>query len=184
VAGLVTFHDSKGPEAYGREVYPEATAPLPAHTGSGGVYCAGAWGLAWEWIDGGVMSWATCDGLRVVQWAYTPLPPPAPAERAPVAAEPAPWEATWPAAQWANVRAVDACESSAGEHPDTYRLDAVHGGRMQIAKAVWAEFFAREYGWSWERVVLDDATNFAAAYVIWERSGSWAPWPFCGRGLE
>lgn len=48
---------------------------------------------------------------------------------------------------------------------------------MQINKATWAEFLEREHGWAWEQVVLDDATNLRAAYIIWERAGrSWVPW--------
>ena len=144
---------------------------------AGGVYCAGAPGLDWEWVDGGVLTYVTCGGVRVVSWAFTPSPP---AERAPVASEP--WEASWPEGQWENVRAVDACESSSGTHPDTYNTADVHGGRMQIARAVWADYFEREYGWPWEQVVRDDETNFAAAYVIYERAGGWGPWPWCGRG--
>ena len=145
----------------------------------GGVYCAGAPGLDWEWVGGGVLSYVTCDGVRVRALAFTPSVasdgsgPPRRVE---------PWDASWPAAQWENVRAVDACESSSGMHPDTYRTDLIHGGRMQIARGVWAEFFEREYGWSWEQIVTDDETNFAAAYVIYERAGGWGPWPVCGRG--
>ena len=59
-------------------------APPP---GIGGVYCAGTPGLAWEWLDGGVLTWATCDGARTVAWAFAALPPRLAAERAPVAAE-------------------------------------------------------------------------------------------------
>ena len=186
----------------GREVFPAASRPIqvpsPGRTGGGdcaaelmtpereqecaprsigGVYCAGQTGLAWDWVSGGVLTYVTCDGVRVVAWAFTPSPA---AVAAPVAVEP--WEASWPPEQWANVRAVDACESASGTHPDTYNTADVHGGRMQIARGVWAEFFEREYGWSWEQVVTDDETNFAAAYVIYQRAGGWGPWPVCGRG--
>ena len=51
----------------------------------GGVYCAGQTGLAWDWVNGGVLTFLTCDGVRVVSWAFTPSPA---AERAPVASEP------------------------------------------------------------------------------------------------
>ena len=61
---------------------PECAAPEPS---VGGVYCAGAPGLDWEWVDGGVLTYVTCGGVRVVSWAFTPSPP---AERAPVASEP------------------------------------------------------------------------------------------------
>ena len=188
----------------GREVFPAASRPIqvpsPGRTGGGdcaaelmtpereqecaprsigGVYCAGQTGLAWDWVNGGVLTFLTCDGVRVVSWAFTPSPA---AVAAPVESEP--WEASWPEGQWENVRAVDACESASGTHPDTYRTDLIHGGRLQIARGVWAEFFDREYGWSWEQVVRDDETNFAAAYVIWQRAGGWGPWPWCGWGLK
>ena len=45
----------------------------------GGVYCAGAPGLDWEWVGGGVLlTYATCGGVRVGAWAWTPTPDPAP----------------------------------------------------------------------------------------------------------
>ncbi len=48
---------------------------------------------------------------------------------------------------------------------------------MQINKATWEQFFLDNYGWPWEQVVLDDETNFEAAYVIYSRAGdSWLPW--------
>ena len=183
---LISWHGDDNAVG-GREVYPAASrleAPEPGRTGSGGVYCAGQTGLAWEWIPGGVLSSVTCDGRVLYRWAFTPSPPgglqtPL-SEPVPVAA---PWEASWPEEQWANVAAVDACESSSGAHPDTYRLDAVHGGRMQIARAVWAEWLLANYGWTWSEVVTNVQIQFAAAYIIWERAGSWAPWPYCARGM-
>ena len=93
-----------------------------------------------------------------------------------------PWRASWPPELWAAVEAIDRCESTSGQHPDTYRLDTVHGGRMQIARTVWAAYFEREHGWPWEQVVRDDETQFAAAYVIYQRAGSFRPWPHCARG--
>ena len=51
----------------------------------GGVYCAGPAGLAWDWVNGGVLTFLTCDGVRVVAWAFTPSPA---AVAAPVASEP------------------------------------------------------------------------------------------------
>ena len=48
------------------------------------MYCAGAVGLSWEWVDGGVMSSVTCDGIVLYRWAFTPSPP---AARVPVASE-------------------------------------------------------------------------------------------------
>ena len=147
---------------------------------AGGVYCAGAPGLDWEWVGGGVLTYVTCDGVRVRAWAWTPAPDPAPP--VPRYETAAPWVGVWPEELWPAVEAIDWCESRAGQHPDTYRLDLVHGGRMQIAHDVWAAYFEREFGWSWEMVVRDDAIHFQAAYVIYQRSGSFAPWPNCGRG--
>ncbi len=91
------------------------------------------------------------------------------------------WRATrWPASELSNVWAIDGCESQHGTHPRTYDLNAENGGRMQINKATWERFFLDNYGWPWEQVVLDDATNFEAAYIIWEQAGrSWLPWA-CG----
>lgn len=93
----------------------------------------------------------------------------------------APWQVSWPRELWAKVEAVEWCESTAGQHPDTYRLDLLHGGRLQIAYGTWADFFLREYGWTWEQVVRDDAIHFRAAHIIFVRAGGWSPWPFCGR---
>ena len=61
----------------GREVFqfPAASRPYqvpsPGRTGSGGVYCAGQTGLDWEWVSGGVLTYVTCDGVRVRVWAFT-----------------------------------------------------------------------------------------------------------------
>ena len=48
---------------------------------------------------------------------------------------------------------------------------------MQINRATWEEFFLETEGWTWEQIVLDDAINFQAAYIIWDRGGrTWLPW--------
>jgi hypothetical protein len=73
------------------------------------------------------------------------------------------------------VWAVDGCESGHGTDPRTYDLTAENGGRMQINKATWAGFFLETEGWTWEQIVLDDATNFWAACIIWQRNG-WSAW--------
>lgn len=195
---LISWHGDDNAVG-GREVYPAASRPVqvpsPGRTGSGpasitppwGVICSGEPGWVWEYVPGGVVWSGTCDGWVTFSYAFVAGAEPTLyvwREDSPLAdARSAPWEASWPESEWANVRAVDACESSSGSHPDTYRLDAIHGGRMQIARAVWADFFAREYGWSWEQVVRDDAIHFRAARIIWERAGSWQPWPNCARGL-
>ena len=86
----------------------------------------------------------------------------------------------FPVSACADLNAVAACESGYGRHPDTYRLDAANGGRLQISRHTWAEFLRDHYGWSWADVVLDDAINQAAAYVIWQRAGNtWEPWRAC-----
>ena len=56
-------------------------------------------------------------------------------------------------------------------------MTAENGGRMQINKATWEDFFEREYGWTWAEIVLNDATNLQAARIIYDRAGgSWGPW--------
>jgi hypothetical protein len=101
-------------------------------------------------------------------------------------AEPAPWppsaetvltlvQVTWPedraVATW-----IVQCESKAGQHPDTYSLDAVNAGPMQINYYTWARYFEQVYGWSWEQVVTDIDIHFMAARHIYDRAGGWAPW--------
>lgn len=88
--------------------------------------------------------------------------------------------AAWPEQP---LKAIDValCESGLGRHPDTFRLDAIHGGPFQIARSVWAPWFAAHYGWSWEQVVTDPAIHVRAARIIYDRAGGWAPWPVCGR---
>lgn len=84
----------------------------------------------------------------------------------------------FPTAECATLARIAECESGNGRDPATYDLDAENGGWLQLNKATWADFFAREYGWTWERVVRDDDLNRVAAYVIWQRSGwsAWACW--------
>ena len=78
---------------------------------------------------------------------------------------------------------VAQCESALGQHPDTYRLDTIHGGPFQLARSTWEPFFWRERGWTWEQLVRDVAIHVEAAWIIWQRAGRvWElPWPFCGR---
>ena len=85
---------------------------------------------------------------------------------------------------------VGLCESGLGRDPNTFLLHLRHGGPFQIAYRWqddgpgidgWAEFFAVNYGWTWEQVVTNPGIHVAAARVIYDRSGSWAPWPVCGR---
>ena len=109
VGGIVALTQDYG-ASEGREVFPAASRPIqvpsPGRTGGGdcaaelmtpereqecaprsigGVYCAGQTGLAWDWVNGGVLTFLTCDGVRVVAWAFTPSPA---AVAAPVASEP------------------------------------------------------------------------------------------------
>lgn len=72
---------------------------------------------------------------------------------------------------------VDSCESSHGADPRTYDLDAANGGRLQLSRATWEQFFLETEGWTWEQIVMDDELNLRAAAVIWERAGrTWSPW--------
>ena len=83
----------------------------------------------------------------------------------------------WPEQERESAYAVEGCESKHGQDPRTYDLDAAHGGVMQISKAIWADFFADEYGWTWEDIVLNDVLNHQAARIIWDQAnGSWQPW--------
>ena len=75
------------------------------------------------------------------------------------------------------VWAIDGCESGHGTHPDTYKLDAENGGRLQLNRQTWANFFLDNYGWTWEQVVNDLDTHLHAAAIVWERAGQiFAPW--------
>lgn len=80
------------------------------------------------------------------------------------------------------LKAVDValCESGLGRHPNTFNLGALHGGPLQIAESVWADWFLENYGWPWELVVTDPETHAHAARIIYDRSGDWSPWPVCG----
>lgn len=91
----------------------------------------------------------------------------------------------WPE-QMAKAVAVATCESDLGRHPDTYRLDTLHGGPFQLARqwsadgAGWERYFGEKYAWSWDQVVTDVVIHVAAAREIYDRSGGWSPWPWCG----
>jgi hypothetical protein len=83
----------------------------------------------------------------------------------------------WPDSERANAYAVEGCESTHGEDPETYNLNAPNGGVMQINKAVWADYFWETEGWTWEEIVLNDVTNHRAARIIFDRAGgTWQPW--------
>lgn len=88
--------------------------------------------------------------------------------------------AAWPEQP---LKAIDVslCESGLGRHPNTFNLEAAHGGPFQIGKATWADWFLVNYGWTWEQVVMDPAIHVAAARIIYDRSSGWSPWPYCGR---
>lgn len=92
-----------------------------------------------------------------------------------------PWVQVWPEHLWGAVAIIDACESNSSWHPDTYLLDGLHGGRMQIDPRTWRTFFENEHGWTWWEIVNDDVINSRAGYVIYQRAGSFRPWPWCGR---
>lgn len=69
------------------------------------------------------------------------------------------------------------CESGLGTHPATHDVSRAHAGVFQLSRNDYAELFEREYGWSWYDVVTDDATNVAAAYVVYGRWGdTFAAW--------
>jgi len=88
--------------------------------------------------------------------------------------------ATWPPDELATAYTIEGCESTHGEDPRAYDLNAGSGGIMQIDKETWADFFAREYGWTWTQIVQDDVLNHRAARVVWDRAGgSWQPWSAC-----
>ena len=144
-----------GTDMAAREVYPETMrphVPSPGRTGTGGsvtppfgVLCGGETTYVWSFLSGGVLWSIACDGWVTTHYAFHPFTA---TDGAPVASDGSgplrrgePWEASWPEGQWENVRAVDACESSSGMHPDTYRTDLIHGGRMHPRRA-----FAGVYG--------------------------------------
>jgi hypothetical protein len=47
---------------------------------------------------------------------------------------------------------------------------------MQINKATWAEYFRREYGWTWDQVVLDVDIHLQAAREIFDITEDWTQW--------
>jgi len=92
---------------------------------------------------------------------------------------PADWPAKWywPPETWDTLWAVEECESHHGTDPETYNLEAENGGRLQVNRDTWRDFFMETKGWTWEQIVLDDPTNYQAGYIIWERWGrTWGAW--------
>lgn len=85
----------------------------------------------------------------------------------------------WPE-QPEKAQAVALCELGGWANPVAFDLAREHGGPMQIARTWWESFFFNNYGWAWEQIVFDLDVHFAAARIIYDRSGSWAPWPVCG----
>lgn len=72
---------------------------------------------------------------------------------------------------------VEGCESGHGTNLAAYNTEAENGGRLQINRASWKDYFWETYGWHWADIVQDDNLNRVAAYVIWQRAGnSWSPW--------
>ena len=95
---------------------------------------------------------------------------------------PGDWAAKWywPPEEWANLWAVEGCESSHGADPATYDLTRAQAGRLQIDRRSWEDYFMETEGWPWEDVVLNDAINYQAAYIVFQRAGeTWQPWPGC-----
>lgn len=88
----------------------------------------------------------------------------------------------WPE-QPGKAQRVAVCELGAdvatGAYPAAvvFDLSAVHGGPMQIARAVWLPYFAPL---TWPQLVQDLETHFAAARAIYDLAGGWSPWPVCG----
>ncbi len=68
------------------------------------------------------------------------------------------------------------CESRTGRDPNAWRTDAPDGGPYQINRFTWERFFLDRYGWSWEQITRDPATNTAAARIIYDRTGDWSAW--------
>lgn len=73
----------------------------------------------------------------------------------------------WPEVLIPGALAIIQCESHGNQNAVSSTSDY---GLFQINK-VWAGFFGES-----PMVWLDPATNVAHALVIYERSGSWAPW--------
>ena len=112
----------------------------------------------------------------------TPVPTPTTTPVLMATATPVPWALMryFPAAEWQTAWAVEGCESKHCTDPRTYDLSAPDGGCMQINRATWEGYFLREHGWTWEQIVFDDAINYQAAAVVWERWGrTWGPWRAC-----
>jgi hypothetical protein len=68
------------------------------------------------------------------------------------------------------------CESRIGADPRAWSLDAPDGGPFQINRESWEAFFMTQRGWSWPQIVLDPATNVAAARIIFDRTGNFSAW--------
>lgn len=62
---------------------------------------------------------------------------------------------------------VFTCESRLGRDPAAYDLERDDGGFAQINRPTWERFFRDRYGIPWERLVLDDDVNLAAAWVVY-----------------
>jgi len=84
-------------------------------------------------------------------------------------------QAAWPEDP-ATATRILICESQAGEHADTFSVDAPNGGPMQLNRDTWAGYFQELYGWTWEQVVTDIGVHLKAARVIYDRAGDWTPW--------
>lgn len=83
----------------------------------------------------------------------------------------------WPASELSSVWAIDGCESTHGTDPRTYDLGAENGGRLQLNRSTWEDFFWLNYGWTWDQVVNDLDIHLHAAFIVWQRAGnSWSPW--------
>jgi hypothetical protein len=83
--------------------------------------------------------------------------------------------AAWPEDP-ATAVSVLLCESDAGQHPDTYDLEADNGGPMQINWWTWHAYFQEGHGWAWEQVVTDLGIHLQASRIIYDRAGGWFPW--------
>ena len=88
----------------------------------------------------------------------------------------------WPDSPLPVLWSIAGCESDYGRNPRAYDLDADSGGFTQIHKRTWQQWFLVNYSWTWEEIVLDDATNLRAALIIYLRAGdgvsrgSFGPW--------
>jgi len=109
-------------------------------------------------------------------------PLPAPHLRAPIGDGPGPSPcAPFPASECTRERQIANCESGNGTNPRAYDARAANAGRLQISRAVWKDYFERNYGVSWEQITFDDQTNRWAGWIVWQRAGdSWSAWA-CNR---